>query len=397
MKKKGLWIAGLLFAFFVTVLLLVRFMDGGIETSNRIILGYDKSKNRFEIFENKKNSYDGPYIIGNTLYEVNDENKWVPRNFNKEQPITVKVKNEDKDQFSFRLKNSLQPNPTIYEMPEKLIAISDIEGNFNAFSGFLIKHGVINEQFDWTYGKGHLVLPGDFVDRGEEVTQVLWLIYKLEDEAEAAGGKVHYLLGNHEILNFQGNASHNEDKYKEAAKLISKKKNVKEAVSFMYSEATELGKWMRTKNVVEKIGDIIFTHGGLSPALLNYQVTLPEINEIARNNWDESPVMYTRNADIEEMITGDQGPLWYRGLVKETKEDDKIGKKDLDKLLAMFDAQRIVVGHTVVKYIQSNYKGKVIAIDVRHGKEKYSGKTEGIYVENNTVYVVDGKGSKTQL
>jgi len=50
-----------------------------------------------------------------------------------------------------------------------------------------------------------LVLVGDCVDRGQEVTQVLWLIYKLEIAAKNKGGSVHFVLGNHEIMNFQGN------------------------------------------------------------------------------------------------------------------------------------------------------------------------------------------------
>jgi hypothetical protein len=33
-------------------------------------------------------------------------------------------------------------------------------------------------------------LNGDFVDRGENVTQVLWLIYKIENQAQKQGGKL---------------------------------------------------------------------------------------------------------------------------------------------------------------------------------------------------------------
>jgi hypothetical protein len=83
----------------------------------------------------------------------------------------------------------------------KLIAISDIEGNFMAFTETAAANGVIDTNFNWTFGEGHLVLTGDFFDRGTQVTEVLWLIYSLEEKAKDAGGYVHYILGNHEIMN----------------------------------------------------------------------------------------------------------------------------------------------------------------------------------------------------
>ncbi len=400
MKKTGIWILGLMMGFLLILTLLVRFTNGSIRMGSKVLFGYDEAENHFQLFEKKSyelNGLDGPYIIGDTLYEITKDNQLEQRPIDRKASVTVKVDNEDNDQFVVWLRDSLPVEPGVYDAVEKIIAISDIEGNFNAFSGFLIKHGVIDKDFNWIFGKGHLVLPGDFIDRGENVTQVLWLIYKLETQALASGGKVHLLLGNHEIINFQGDADHNEGKYKKAAMLISKKKSLKNAIAYMYSDATELGKWLRTKNVVEKVGDILFTHGGLSPELLDYPITIPEINKIARMYWDEKRDKLSKLSDMEKLIMGEKGPYWYRGLVKEDQGNDKISKKDLDRLLDKFEAQRIVVGHTVVKYIQSNYKGKVIAIDVRHGKEKYSSKTEGIYFENNMVYVVDGKGAKTKL
>ena len=99
--------------------------------------------------------------------------------------------------FSFRLKKELTKEPAVYEMPEKLIAISDIEGEFEAFRSFLIANGVMNEKYKWTFGKGHLVTVGDFFDRGLMVTQTLWLIYHLENQAEKADRKSTRLNSSH--------------------------------------------------------------------------------------------------------------------------------------------------------------------------------------------------------
>ena len=39
-------------------------------------------------------------------------------------------------------------------MPEKLIAISDIEGEFEAFKQFLIANGVMNAKYQWNMVRG---------------------------------------------------------------------------------------------------------------------------------------------------------------------------------------------------------------------------------------------------
>mgnify|MGYP000951887711 CR=1 FL=1 len=72
---------------------------------------------------------------------------------------------------------------------------------------------MIDQNLNWTFGKGHLVLVGDFVDRGVFVTQVLWLIYKLEQDAENQGGQVHFVIGNHELKAMQGNTMSASPKY----------------------------------------------------------------------------------------------------------------------------------------------------------------------------------------
>ena len=78
---------------------------------------------------------------------------------------------------------------------------------------------------NWTFGNGHLVLVGDFVDRGFSTTQVLWFIYKLEQEAEKQGGYVHYILGNHELKNMQGNYESASLKYFHVAAILEKQQN----------------------------------------------------------------------------------------------------------------------------------------------------------------------------
>jgi hypothetical protein len=394
------WFVGIIILLILTAVILVRFTDGSISGGGKTILGYDEEKERFQIWEKKTynlNGIDGPYIIENQLYEVTKENKFQQRTFNRKNALLVKVNNADNDLFTLTLNDSINFQPDNYQMPEKLIVMSDIEGNFDGFSSFLINNGVIDKNFNWIYGNGHLLLNGDFVDRGENVTQVLWLIYKLEQEAIKQNGKVHYILGNHEIMNFQGNASYANKKFKRVAQLISKNDSLDVATQYLNSDKTELGKWLRSKNVIEKIGNYIFVHAGLSPDILKYKVSISKINQIVRENWDKNLYDEEENNKVENFLTGKKGIYWYRGLAQDYKYYGKIKEKELNEVLKFYQADKIVFGHSVMEDITKEFNGKTINTDVKHGQEKNSEKTKGLLIENGIEYKLDGKGTKTKL
>ena len=178
--------------------------------------------------------------------------------------------------FHPRLKQKLNVEKSEYPAPEKLLVLSDIEGNFGAFRRLLQANKVIDDNFNWTFGKGQVVLAGDFFDRGNQVTEVLWLIYYLEEKAKAAGGYVHFILGNHELMNLTGDLRYTPQKYLDNAKLLGAD------YLALYDENSELGRWLRTKNVVEKIGDLLVLHGGISPDMNRLHLPLEKINELAR-------------------------------------------------------------------------------------------------------------------
>ncbi len=232
---------------------------------------------------------DGPYIIGGRRYAVSRNNSWRAIDITPGQPLNVEVDNADQDEFQFTLRPEHPVEADTYPMPKRLIAISDIEGNFDAFQSFLVRNGVMDSNYAWTFGDGHLVLNGDFVDRGDQVSQVLWLIYKLEAQALAQGGKVHFILGNHEILNMQGNPSYADMKYIAAAQKVSGLQSWSQATQYLYSDKSETGRWLRSKNVAEKIGPYVFVHGGLNTTQVAAGLTLGEMNQIARQFYGQTP------------------------------------------------------------------------------------------------------------
>ncbi len=296
----------------------------------------------------------------------------------------------DQTNFDFTLKRNIEIPKTTYNDGKPIIAISDIEGSFKAFREFLISNQVIDQNLNWIFGKGHLVLVGDFVDRGWSVTQVLWFIYKLEQEAEKEGGTVHFIIGNHELKNMQGNYRSSAEKYLGVSNILGKLQ------SELYSPNSFLGRWMSSKNSIELINGNLFAHGGIHPDVADTNLNLDEINQMIRRNY-YNPYYPKTEKTVENLLNSTKrGICWYRGYFKDdlTQEQVEIG---LDK----FNAKSITVGHTLQSKVNRKYNGKVIGIDVKHPKDYQknwpSGKSEGLFIENNKYYRVFDSGEKEEI
>lgn len=346
-------------------------------------------------------STDGPYLFFQdsqiNAYSIDTQNQIIRKNAFNTDSFRVVIPNESQNEFWFTLQENHTTSPSIYPAAEKIFAISDIEGNFEAFVSLLHSNGIIDRNFIWKFGNGHLVVVGDLVDRGEYVTECLWLVYKLEKEAEIAGGHVHFLLGNHEIMNLKGRIDYAQDKYVAAAQIISGIEDPEQAFRYLFSTNSILGNWLRTKNTIERIGKVLFVHAGLSPQLLDAKLSLEQINDSMRlylgmqNNEIES--------DTGKLLVGRFGPVWFRGLAKDYKDYyTKTEESKLDEILSYFDAKTVVIGHTIVDSIVSyDYNGKVIRIDIHQPKVRSAGKAEALLIEGKTFYRVNDLGERVLL
>ncbi len=285
--------------------------------------------------------------------------------------------------FQVRLKKELQNEKSEFPTIKNLVVLSDIEGNFDALRKLLQATKVIDENLEWTFGEGNLVLVGDLFDRGLQVTEVLWFIYYLEEKAKAAGGYIHFILGNHEIMNLSGDLRYVQQKYLDNAVLLNQK------YVTLYDENSELGRWLRTKNIVEKIGDIVFAHGGISGNINRMNISIPEINKLARPHYADSTFT---SADLRsDTVLGDLGPFWYRGYYE--KNNPGITSQ-IDSTLSQFGAHHIITGHTIVSdTISVWYNGKLLNTDVHHA----AGKSEALLIENDKYYRVNAEGKKVLL
>jgi hypothetical protein len=78
--------------------------------------------------------------------------------------------------------------------------IGDVHGCREELVAALRDAGLIDDDEAWAGGETRLWFLGDFVDRGPDGIGVINLVMRLSEQAEAVGGMVDTLLGNHEIL-----------------------------------------------------------------------------------------------------------------------------------------------------------------------------------------------------
>ena len=316
---------------------------------------------------------DGPYIF------IENENllvKWIKNNKLKERKINNKNTRFLKRKFNIELHPEIingELNYTQdYKNVDKIVAISDIHGQYDLALQLLKVHKVIDENNNWIFGKGHLVILGDIFDRGDKVTEMLWLVYKLEQQAEIFGGKVHYLIGNHELMIFHNDLRYIHKNYSEASSILGCN------YSSLFEGNSILGSWLRSKPALVRINNILFTHAGISPELLKYQLSKSEINSLFINEIYNNDMMRILKDSTLEFLNGTNGPIWYRGYYSSNFSEDK-----LDDVLTYFKVNHVIVGHTSLPNIASFYNEKLIGIDSSIKLGDYG---ELLLIDDNTFY-----------
>ncbi len=244
------------------------------------------------------------------------------------------------------------PAQAVFPAPKKILAVSDVHGHFDTLLNLLKAQKVIDGKLRWIFGQGHLVVVGDVMDRGAQVTEVLWFLRALEGAAREKGGWVHVLPGNHEAMVAAGDLRYLHPKY---ARRIDGLPSQPELIG----QDSELGRWLRSRPVILKLGNILFVHGGISPELVAQGWDIKEINTRFRATWG----IPGRSAEGDAaVLLGSNGPIWYRGLfppggAPSSTEEEIAGALDHFRVGAM------VVGHTTQNHVTALHHGKVFGID----------------------------------
>ncbi|NRB23237.1 MAG: metallophosphoesterase [Shewanella sp.] len=299
--------------------------------------------------------YDGPYLFEQAKTQQSQQAYWICAS---ELQATPVIDNELKRPNACADLPEPRLNPKAREITantftdvSKIVALSDVHGQYHVLITLLKNHKIIDEHNNWAYGNGHMVMTGDMFDRGHQVNEVLWFMYKLDKQASDAGGKLHLLMGNHEQMVMRGDLRYVNERYQTAEKLLER------SYDELYDSSSEIGQWLRSKHTIVKVNHTLFLHGGISGEWVDRELTLDKANQIYRANIDKSKPELKRDDRLNFLFLGN-GPTWFRGYF-----EDDYQESEIDRVLAYFDVKHIVVGHTSQTRVLGLFSNKVLAVD----------------------------------
>ncbi len=79
----------------------------------------------------------------------------------------------------------------------------------------------------------------------------------------------------------------------------------------MLGENSELGKWLRTENVIEKINGNLFAHADISPKIISLNLSLDAINNKVREYYGRNDSEIVTDTLAAELYS-EYGSFWYR-------------------------------------------------------------------------------------
>lgn len=306
---------------------------------------------------------------------------------------------------------------------KRIVAVGDVHGDYAQFSAILRQAGVLDDNDDWIGGDTHLVQTGDVPDRGPDTRKILDLLMKLEKQARKAKGYVHCLIGNHEAMNMYGDlryvtpeefASFADDEggserkkaYEAYIRQLEKAAKAEggsppgttESAAWekahpvgwfghrkVFDPAGKYGRWLAGHNLIIRINDVVFLHGGIGPKYADMKIS--EINSLA------SAELHDLSRLPGGLLDDSEGPLWYRGL---SQGDEAAEQAHLDRFLELNKASRMVVGHTVTAgTVIPRIDGRLLMIDVGLGAA-YGAHEACLLIEDGQYFAIQ-RGEKLEI
>jgi hypothetical protein len=221
-------------------------------------------------------------------------------------------------------------------MPDTF-AIGDIHGHPEALTRLLRDAGLIGADHAWSGADSVLWLLGDLTDRGPDGVGVIDSVRRLQREAQAAGGEVNVLLGNHDLLILAASPfvpvadprvtplfreiwTYNGGRTSDLARLTH-----------------DHAEWLANVPAMALVNDHLLVH---ADALIyaDYGASVSEVNQT-----------------VASMLRSSDPAIWDRLLEDFTERlafaapDD--GRANADAFLRRFGGQRILHGHTPIPLV----------------------------------------------
>lgn len=233
----------------------------------------------------------------------------------------------------------------------RVVSVADLHGDYERTVMLLAASEVLDpETLTWVGGNATLVQTGDIVDRGHDAKAIYELFFRLGEEAHAVGGSVVNLLGNHELMNLQGDVRYvTKEDY---ASFGGPRERAK-----AWAADGWLGKRIRAFPAVALEGGVLFSHAGVVPDLLHNSTGSEDASNsgLAGLNARMAQAVASlpgRGGD-HVYLFGSKGPLWTRFY-----DDAAVNGRGeemcaaLQEVLDTVGAHRMVVGHSIQEFVK---------------------------------------------
>lgn len=220
----------------------------------------------------------------------------------------------------------IEATNAFYFNASRIIVIADVHGDLKRLKYILQDADVIDKNDKWIAKPNTVIVQlGDQIDPKTSYVydekhhfDVVYYTDKLEQIAKMNSCLFMSIIGNHEQMNM--------DRMKNKSDLI-------DIISNRY--------------VVAIINNYLFCHGSLKlnhhNILQKYGKTLSDINVIWRKYAKNTPMTNDETSILDDLILNTSESILY------TKHPDE--RKDIEKLLDIYDVDYMMVGHLVTKYI----------------------------------------------
>jgi hypothetical protein len=330
---------------------------------------------------------------------------------------------------------------------ERVVVFADVHGAYDELVRLLRASSVVDDDLRWSAGKTHVVSLGDVLDRGSGARPALDLLMRLQTEAAAAGGRLHVLLGNHELMNLLGDLRYVPPgefaAYAPAGGAPAGDRPAGFGERFAaFSPDGVYGRWLLGLPPAIVVNDTAFVHGGLPPAaaelapealdravkarvreLLELRAALAAAGVLAPDADIDTAAERLRaarqpaatagsgadsrapaapaaalppevEAQVQRLIglsrdelIGPESVMWYRGtaLCHELIEQPVVGAG-----LASWGVRRVVMGHTPTgdRRVWSRFGGLALLADTGMLREYFHGQPAALLLQGDATEVL---------
>lgn len=225
-------------------------------------------------------------------------------------------------------------SPSVLSGPA-VFATSDAHGHLVELTAALRASGLLDDEARWSGGDARLWVLGDLLDRGPDGLGVIALVRRLTSEAAAAGGAVHTVLGNHEVIAL-------------GTRMFGDTQVVHRGVVRTFGSI-----WARNGGLASDqagIDDELFAWLGALPAIArDGDHLLMHSDTVGYLEWGGS--VDAVNDAVRTTLAGDDPVAWFDVLVQLGRRHEfagRAGPAAARRLLDVLGGERVVHGHSII-------------------------------------------------